>query len=213
MNALEVKELIKTEKMIPILRTQSSDNILDIAAAAVDADCRILEFTMTIQGVIREISMVKEKYPSLVVGLGTVYNKQDAQEAIRAGADFIVSPILNLGIVDTVKSLDKMLMLSGFTPTEIYNAYNAGADIVKLFPASEMAPNFIRELKGPMPFLDIFPTGGLSLISAIQFLSYGAIAVGMGHSVFNAEMLARLDFDGVTALLRNAIYRVKNMSL
>lgn len=129
-------------------------------------------------------------------------------------ADFIVSPIFNADIVDTVKSLDKMLMLSGFTPTEIYSAWRAGADIVKLFPASEMAPSFIRELRGPMPDVDIFPTGGLNLISAIQFLANGAIAVGMGtNSLFKPQWINAGEFAEITNNLRNALSRIQKLTI
>lgn len=104
-------------------------------------------------------------------------------------------------------------MLSGFTPTEIYNAYKAGSDIIKLFPASEMAPTFIQKLKGPFPHLEVFPTGGLDLISAIQFVSYGAIAVGMGNNVFRPELIRNKNFGEITSLLKNASHRIRNMEI
>ncbi len=213
MNTTSMKELIKQEKLVPILRTNSPEVVLPIAQSVVDAGCCILEYTMTIHGIIKEIGKVKSKYPDLIIGLGTVLEKKDAEEAIQNGVDFIVSPILNYDIVDVVKSKDKMIMLSGFTPTEIYNAYKAGSDIIKLFPASEMAPTFIQKLKGPFPFIEVFPTGGLDLISAIQFLSYGAIAVGMGNTVFKTELIKNKNFQEITCLLKNAYHRIKNMEI
>ncbi len=213
MNARKLKEIIKQEKLVPILRIKSQDCVMGIAGAVINSGGRILEYTMTTEGIIDEIAKVKEKFPELIIGLGTVLNKEDADDAIRKGADFIVSPILNYDIIDSVKSKDKMIMLSGFTPTELYNAYKAGSDIVKLFPASEMNPSFIRELSGPLPFLEIFPTGGLDLIAAIQFLSYGAVAVGMGRTVFKKELIENKHFDEISQLLKNANHRIKNMEI
>lgn len=213
MKALEVKELIRQEKLVPILRTRTPECIYHIAKAAVDAGGRILEYTMTIEGIIKEIGKVKEKFPELVIGLGTVLDKKDAQEALSAGVDFIVSPILNHDIIETVKSKDKMIMLSGFTPTELYNAWKAGCDIVKLFPASEMQPTFIREIKGPLPFLEIFPTGGLDLITAIQYMVNGAFAVGMGSTVFNKELIDSKNFEEISRRLKNALHRIQNMEI
>ncbi len=213
MNTASIKELIKQEKLVPILRTLYPEAVLPVADSVIEAGCRIIEFTMTIHGIIGEIVKVKSKYPELIIGLGTVLEKKDAEDAILNGVDFIVSPILNYDIVDTVKSRDKMIMLSGFTPTEIYNAYKAGSDIIKLFPASEMAPTFIQKLKGPFPLLEVFPTGGLDLITAIQFLSYGAIAVGMGNNVFRPELIMNKNFAEITSLLRNASHRIKNMEI
>ena len=207
----EIKEIIKQEKLIPILRTQTPGIVMNVAKAVADSGCRVLEYTMTIDGIIPEIGKVKDKYPDLIIGLGTVLNEKDANEAIQNGVDFIVSPILNYDIIDIVKKNGKMLILSGFTPTEIYNAYKAGSDIIKLFPASEVAPTFISKLKGPFPFIEIFPTGGLNLISAMQFLSYGAIAVGMGNTVFKNELIERRNFEEITSILKNAYRRIKNL--
>ena len=213
MNAREVKELIRQEKLVPILRTNTAEPILDLAKAVVEAGGKIIEYTTTIKGIISEIGKVKDHYPDLVIGLGTVYNKEEALEAIRNGVDFINTPILNYNIVDTVKSQDKLLLLSGFTPTEIYNAHIAGADMVKLFPASEMSPTFIGELKGPMPFVDIFPTGGLDLISAIQFLAHGSFAVGMGSTLFKKSLIENKNYNEITRLVENVIRRLKNMAI
>lgn len=213
MKAQEVKDLIRHEKLVPILRTRSSEKIFDIARAVCEGGGKILEFTMTIEGIIQEIGKVKNKFPDLVIGLGTVLDKKDAKSAIENGVDFIVSPILNYDIIETVKSQDKMIMLSGFTPTELYNAWKAGCDIVKLFPASEMHPNFIREIKGPLPFLEIFPTGGLDLITAIQYIVNGAFAVGMGSTVFNKELIDSKNFEEISKRLRNARHRIQNMEI
>ena len=214
MNAQAVKDVIKSEKLVPILRTKTPDVVFEIARATANAGGKILEFTMTIQGIIQQFDKVKEQFPGMVLGLGTVYDKKDAEEAIKRGADFIVSPILNYEIVEVAKKYDRLVMLSGFTPTEIYNAYKAGSDIIKLFPASEVSPTFIQEIRGPMPFAEIFPTGGLNLISAIQFLYSGAVAVGMGAStIFKNDLIQCRNFEEVTLRMQHARNRIQNMRI
>ncbi|MGC8764931.1 MAG: bifunctional 4-hydroxy-2-oxoglutarate aldolase/2-dehydro-3-deoxy-phosphogluconate aldolase [Brevinematia bacterium] len=212
MKVNEVKNLIKSEKLVPILRTPYVEYLFDIVKAAIDAGGRIIEFTMSIPDIISKLAEIKEKFPDMVIGLGTVYEPDDACKAIERGADFIVTPILNQDLVDVVKSKEKLLILSGFTPTEIYNAYKLGSDLIKLFPASEVSPTFLREIFNPMPFVEIFPTGGLNLISAIQFISYGAVAVGMGAStIFKKELIKEKNFSEISYHLYNARRRIQNM--
>lgn len=213
MNAKQVKQIIGKEKVVPILRTHSSDEILPIAQAVNKSGTRILEFTMTIPGIIDVLPKVKSEFPDLLLGMGTVERKEDAKNAIANGADFIVSHFLNLDIVDTVKSEDKMLMLAAFTPTEIYHAYHAGSDIVKLFPALALAPDFIKSVRGPMPYVDILPTGGLDLLAALQFLQRGAFAAGIGGEVFRKEWIQSGDFDMITRSLVNVRQRIINKEI
>lgn len=103
MNTASIKELIKQEKLVPVLRTEYTEAVLPVAESVIAAGCRVIEYTMTIPDVIREIAKVKSKYPELVIGLGTVLEKKEAEDAILNGVDFIVSPILNYDIVDIVK--------------------------------------------------------------------------------------------------------------
>lgn len=213
MKAHQIKEILRKEKLIPILRTRSSQSAIPIAQAVLDGGGRVLEYTTTIEGVIQEIGKVKEKFPEMTIGLGTVLETKDAKAALDAGADFIVSPILNYDLIEAVKSRDKIVILSGFTPTELYNAWKAGCDIVKLFPASEMKPTFIREIQGPLPFLEIFPTGGLDLISAIQYIANGAFAVGMGSTVFKKELIESKDYEEIARRMKNALHRIQNMEI
>ncbi len=214
MNVKEVKDLIKSEKLVPILRTPHVECLIDIVKASVDAGGKIIEFTTSIPGIIDRLEEIKNKFPEMVMGLGTVYEAEDAIKAMERGVDFIVTPILNEALVDVVKSKGKLLILSGFTPTEIYNAYKLGSDLIKLFPASEVSPTFLREIFNPMPFVEIFPTGGLNLISAIQFISYGAVAVGMGAStIFKKELIEQKNFSEISFHLYNARRRIQNMEI
>ena len=211
MNAKELKELVRSERVVPILRTDSAKELEGVCSAVRESGIKILEFTMTIPGVIDELPRLKAKFPELVYGLGTVFREEDAAAAIENGADFIVSPIAALNLVDAVKSRDKLLMLAAFTPTEIYTVYTAGSDVIKLFPASAVTPSYIKAIKGPMPFIDMMPTGGIDLIYGMQFLAGGAIAVGMGETVFNKEQIKRGNFGKITEALKNARERLRGV--
>ncbi|OHD56729.1 MAG: hypothetical protein A2Y33_06460 [Spirochaetes bacterium GWF1_51_8] len=211
MNSKELKEVVRSERIVPILRTDSAKELEGVCAAVRDSGIKIIEFTMTIPGVIDELPRLKSKFPELVFGLGTVFSEQDAAAAIENGADFIVSPIAALNLVEPVKSRDKLLMLAAFTPTEIYTIHKAGSDVIKLFPASALTPSYIKAIKGPMPFVDIMPTGGIDLILGMQYLAGGAIAVGMGETVFNKEQIKRGNFEKIIAALKNARERLRGI--
>ena len=211
MNSKELKEVVRSERIVPILRTDSAKELEGVCAAVRDSGIKIIEFTMTIPGVIDELPRLKSKFPELVFGLGTVFSEQDAAAAIENGADFIVSPIAALNLVEPVKSRDKLLMLAAFTPTEIYTIHKAGSDVIKLFPASALTPSYIKAIKGPMPFVDIMPTGGIDLILGMQYLAGGAIGVGMGETVFNKEQIKRGNFEKIIAALKNARERLRGI--
>jgi 2-dehydro-3-deoxyphosphogluconate aldolase/(4S)-4-hydroxy-2-oxoglutarate aldolase len=211
MNAIEVKNLIKREKFVPILRIDSADLLFNIAKAVSDAGAKIFEFTMTIPGMIDIVPKIKSEFPELTLGLGTVFNPEDAKNAIKNGIDFIVSPVLKLDLADTVKSEDKLLMLAGFTPSEIYEAHKAGSDIVKLFPAMCMNPRFVKDIKGPMPFIDLLPTGGLELDSGTEFIKAGAVAVGLGGNIFDKQAIKDGNFDIITKNVSEIIAHFKEI--
>lgn len=213
MDAKQVKQIIGNEKVVPILRTNGTDKLLNIAKAVYDSGIRILEFTMTIPGIIDYIPKIKSVFPDMLLGMGTVVKSEDAKNAIANGIDFIVSHFMNLSIVDTVKSEDKMLMLAAFTPTEIHHAHNAGSDIVKLFPALALAPDFIKSVRGPMPDVDILPTGGLDLIAVLHFLQRGAFAAGIGSEVFRKDWIKAGDYQHITRSLTNIRHRIKNKQI
>lgn len=212
MNSAEVKALFGQEKIVPILRTEDTSPLLKIAEAVSNAGGKILEFTMTIPGILDFLPKIKSEFPNLTLGMGTVLKPEDAETAIENGADFIVSHIMNVRIVQAVKSRDKLLALAGFTPTEIHNARMAGSDIVKLFPATAVTPDYLKSLKGPMPDTDILPTGGVDLITALRYLQAGAFCVGIGGTVFKKKWIDNGHFHEIQSALQNVYHRVKQMS-
>ena len=213
MDTVSVKEIIKEEKLVPILRTYEKEHILNIAKAVYDSGGKIIEFTMNNKEILDEVMKVRQKYPDLIIGIGTVLKNEDAVAAIEHGADFIVSPILNVQLIEVVKKMNRLVIVSGFTPTEIYLGHKAGSDFVKIFPGSEVEPNYVNELRGPLPDVEFFITGGLELISAIRFLTAGASIVGMGKPLFRPEYLKEKRYDEISLLLKNAIHRIKIMEI
>lgn len=213
MKAKEAVSLLKEERILPIVRGIDAEYAVDLARATLASGCRIMEFTLSIPGIVKEVGRVKEMFPEMAVGLGTVLTREQAKEAVKVGADFVVSPILNREIIDEVKKADKMLVLAGLTPTELYEAYRLGSDVVKLFPAREMNPSYIRELRGPLPELEILATGGLSLIMAIEYIAAGAVAVGLGSTLYKKELIVQKKFDQITQIIENAYNRIKMVKL
>src|SRR5207253_8984337 len=123
------------------------------------------------------------------VGAGTVLNADACRTAIGAGAEFVVSPIMKLEILQTAHAADRPVMLGAYTPTEAQAAHEAGADFIKLFPADKLGPAYIRALRAPLPHLRIVPTGGVDLETAVDFLKAGCVALGVGSSLLTSEIL------------------------
>ncbi|URA10077.1 bifunctional 4-hydroxy-2-oxoglutarate aldolase/2-dehydro-3-deoxy-phosphogluconate aldolase [Thermospira aquatica] len=212
-NAKDVVSLLKNERILPIVRGIEAEYALDLARATFNSGCKIMEFTLSIPGILRQVARVKETFPDMYIGVGTVLTKEQAKEVVKLGVDFVVSPILNREIADEVKKANKMLVLAGLTPTELYEAYRLGSDVVKLFPAREMNPSYVRELRGPLPELEILATGGLSLIMAIEYIAAGAVAVGLGSTLYKKELIVQKKFDQITEIIENAYTRIKMVKL
>lgn len=212
MKSSELKQLIKKERFVPILRTDTAEQLKPVTQAVYDTGMRIIEFTMTTPGVIDVIADIKGQFPDMIIGLGTVYEPEDAKNAINNGADFIVSPINATELAEPVKSANKMLMLAGFTPTEIYSACKAGSDIIKLFPAKSVPPRYIKDVLAPMPFVDILPTGGLDYLSGVDFLNSGAISIGLGGYIFNKKWLKSGNYEAITERISTIRYRFAKLA-
>ena len=189
--------------VVAVIRAQSCARLLNIADALIKGGVTIIEVTMTtpkaISGIEDLVDALGEK---AVIGVGTVLDISTCAGAIAAGAEFAVSPVLNTGIIATTRKLGKVSIPGALTPTEIFTAWSAGADIVKVFPSITMGPRYLNELLGPMPFLRLIPTGGVTVENASQWIQAGAAAVG---SLVSEEALRVEDWDGITALARQFV--------
>lgn len=199
---------ILEHRLVAILRGLKPDNVLAVAEALEAGGIRLLEITMNSDNALELIESLSEKFESrLLIGAGTVLDAATAEEVIKAGARFIISPSFDANVVDKTKALGITSIPGAFTPTEIVNAHRAGADIVKIFPA----PNaqYIRDLRGPLPHIRMMPTGGVKLETIRDFHAAGAVAFGLGTALVDPKKdLTDKYLDDITkkaSMLNNAI--------
>ena len=177
--------------LVPVLRADSIEQALALAAAIADGGVTVLEITMTVPGAIQVMRQLAEQRPDLLLGAGTVLDPETARICILEGAQFIVSPALNLDTIEMCHRYSIAVLAGALTPTEIVNAWQAGADVVKVFPASALGgAKYLTALKGPLPQVKLIPTGGVSLATARDFLEAGAFALGVGSDLVDAKAVA-----------------------
>ena len=179
-----------------ILRTPSEEAAAPAMEAALRAGFRIVEFTMTIPGVLDRIAEFSRR-EGIVVGAGTVLMPEDARAAVDAGASFLVSPVVDEGVIEEALRLDVAVMPGAHTPTEMLRAHRAGAQLQKLFPAPGIGPDYVKATLGPMPFLRIVPTSGVDAGNVRAWLDAGAFAVGFVGPLFDAQAVAAGRFDEI----------------
>ncbi len=189
MNKTEVIEKIKATGIIPVIRTDSAKKAQTVIAALVRGGIDVLEVTLTIPGAVELIERLTNEYKTAALfGAGTVLNKDAAQKCVEAGAEFIVSPILNLETVAFCNQNKIAVMPGALTPTEIQIAWQAGADMVKIFPISAMGGvSYLKAVKAVFPQYEFVPTGGVNLENALEYIQAGAFAVGMGGELTKEE--------------------------
>ena len=182
-------EMFGTLKASAILRTDREDKAAPAMEAAVRAGFKVCEFTMTTPGVLERIAEFSRR-EGLVIGAGTVLTVEQAREAVKAGASFLVSPVVSDVVIDEAKHLGVAMMPGCHTPTEMLRAHDGGAPLQKLFPAPGLGPDYVRACLGPMPFLRIVPTNGVTEENAHAWLTAGAFALGFVSPLFDPEEIA-----------------------
>jgi 2-dehydro-3-deoxyphosphogluconate aldolase/(4S)-4-hydroxy-2-oxoglutarate aldolase len=185
-----INEIIRTG-IIPVVRAESSDEAVRAIEAIREGGLSILEITMTVPGAIRVIEQVAVRYGSdAMVGAGTVLDETTARACINAGARFIVSPALDRDTIACCRKYSVVVMPGALTPTEVVQAWTAGADFVKVFPAGAVGgASYIKALKAPLPQVQVVPTGGVSLKTAADFIKAGASALGVGADLVDTKAL------------------------
>ena len=187
--------------IIAVVRSESPEPLVKAVRALADGGVTAAEITFTVPDapdVIRQVR--KELGDAIVLGAGTVLDPETARLAILAGADFLVSPVVNFDVIKLAHRYDKAVMPGAFTPTEILSAWEAGADVVKVFPAEVGGPSYFKAIRGPLPQIRIMPTGGVDLSTAEAFLKAGACCLGVGSSLVEPKALANGDFARITSL-------------
>jgi 2-dehydro-3-deoxyphosphogluconate aldolase/(4S)-4-hydroxy-2-oxoglutarate aldolase len=210
MKKVEKLNIIRETGVIAIMRAQSSDQLIAAADAIKKGGVRVIEVTMTTPGALGVIAEAKEKYGAEVIfGAGTVLDSETARAAILAGADFIVSPTLNLELIELCNRYSIPCAPGCYSPTEILTGWEAGADLIKLFPASVGGPDLIKAILAPLPQVQIIPVGGVNLDTAADFIRKGAVALGVGSSLINQKLLDAGDNDELTRRAIAYIEQVK----
>jgi 2-dehydro-3-deoxyphosphogluconate aldolase/(4S)-4-hydroxy-2-oxoglutarate aldolase len=187
--------------IVAVVRAPESDQMVEVARALADGGVTVVEFTMSVPNALRVLEEVRQALGDRVLlGAGTVLDPETARSVILAGAEFIVAPALNLDVIRLCRRYDKMVMPGAFTPTEILMAWEAGADIVKVFPANVVGPAFFKALRGPLPQIRLMPTGDVNLTTAADFLKAGACCLGIGSQLVEPKAVAERNFDRIRSL-------------
>jgi 2-dehydro-3-deoxyphosphogluconate aldolase/(4S)-4-hydroxy-2-oxoglutarate aldolase len=194
---------ILANKIVAVVRLDDYTRAVEVAQALVAGGVSVLEFTLTGHGALEAISATRQALgDAACVGVGTVLRSEEAEAAIDAGAQFAVTPAVRRQVIATCIKRQTLILCGGFTPTELLEGYEAGAELVKVFPAQLGGPKFIKDVLAPMPFLKLVPTGGVSLENAREYLSAGAVAVGIGGNLVSNNLVAAEAFDQITATAR-----------
>lgn len=207
----EVLRQITEIGIIPIVRAESTDMARRAIAAIRAGGVPIIEITMTVPNAIRMIEELRSEIgPDTILGAGTVLDTETARKCLRAGAQFIVSPSLNVDTVTFCNAAGVAVLPGALTPTEIVMAWTAGADFVKVFPAGALGgPSYLKALKAPLPQIKMVPTGGVSLKSAAAFIDAGAEALGVGSDLVDMHALREGQDARITDRARQYIEIVK----
>jgi 2-dehydro-3-deoxyphosphogluconate aldolase/(4S)-4-hydroxy-2-oxoglutarate aldolase len=210
MNKTDKLNLIRETGVIAIMRAQSSAQLIAAADAIQAGGVRVIEVTMTTPGALDVIAEATQRYGDAVLfGAGSVLDAETARAALLAGAGFIVAPTLNLDVIALCNRYSIPVMPGCFTPTEMLAAWEAGADMVKLFPAEIGGPALVKAIRAPLPQLEIVPVGGVDLNTAADFIRNGAAALGVGSSLVNQKLLDTGDMDELTRRAAAFIEEVK----
>ena len=191
MHKSEVLKKIREVGLVPVLRADSEEEALAIAYALEAGGVTILEVTMTVPGAVDAIRrLASEAGDRILVGAGTVLDPETARVCMLAGAQFIVSPALNVRTIELCRRYDVAVFPGALTPTEIITAWEAGADVIKIFPASALGgAKYLKSVKAPLPQVEMIPTGGVSLATAKEFLEAGAFALGVGADLVDPKLI------------------------
>ena len=198
--------------IVAVVRSESGASLVKVVQALAEGGVGAAEVTFTVPDAIDVIRQVRREVgDAIVLGAGTVLDPETARAALLAGAEYIVAPTLNFDVIRLCRRYDKLVMPGAFTPTEILTAWEAGADIVKVFPAEVVGPAFFKALRGPLPQIRLMPTGGVDLTTAADFLKAGACCLGVGSQLVEPRAVAERNLDRIRELARQYIAIVQQV--
>jgi len=205
-------ELVREVGLVPIIRASTSEDAFLAVEAIVAGGVPIAEVTMVVPNALRVMERAVERFgDKVLLGAGTVLDTETCRAAILAGAEFIVTPSLDVKVIELARRYSKACIPGGLTPTEIVTAWQAGADIVKVFPCGMVGgPRYIKSIKGPFPQIDLIPTGGVDLESVPKYIRAGAAAVAVGGELVTSKALREGDSATITANARQYLEAVRS---
>ncbi|MBD8068632.1 bifunctional 4-hydroxy-2-oxoglutarate aldolase/2-dehydro-3-deoxy-phosphogluconate aldolase [Bacillus sp. PS06] len=191
-------EKIHSEKIISIIRSQSVDELEAVVHSLYEGGIRVVEVTMNTPGALKGIEMIRKKFPDMKVGAGTVLDEETARMCILSGASFLLSPILHKGSLTLANRYHVPLIPGVLTPTEIVQAYELGAQVVKIFPISSLGPQYVKDIKGPLPHVNLIPVGGVNIDNISAYLDVDCFALGLGSSLVSNDLIKEKRFAEIT---------------
>ena len=192
--------------IVAVVRSPDSQQLLETARALADGGVDVVEITMTVPDALDVVRQVRNALGDrLMLGAGTILDAETCRAALLAGAEYIVAPTLNLEVIRQCRRYNKLVMPGAFTPSEILAAWEAGADIVKVFPADVVGPAFFKAMRGPLPQIRLMPTGGVDLTTAAAFLKAGACCLGVGGQLVEPRAVAEGNFNRIRDLARQYV--------
>ena len=198
--------------IVAVVRSPDSRQLVEVAQALADGGVTVIEITMTVPNALEVVRQVRQALGDRVLlGAGTILDPETARAALLAGAEYLVAPTVNRDVIRLCQRYDKLVMPGAFTPTEILSAWEAGADVVKVFPADVVGPAFFKALRGPLPQVRLMPTGGVDLKTAADFLRAGACCLGVGGQLVEPKAVAEGNFDRIRDLARQYVAVVQEV--
>jgi 2-dehydro-3-deoxyphosphogluconate aldolase/(4S)-4-hydroxy-2-oxoglutarate aldolase len=189
--------------IVAVVRSPDSRQLVEVVRALADGGVTVVEITMSVPDALDVVRQVRRELGDRVLlGAGTILDPETGRAALLAGAEYLVAPTLNLELIRLCRRYSKPVMPGAFTPTEILTAWEAGADVVKVFPAEVLGPAFFKALRGPLPQVRLMPTGGVDLNTAADFLKAGACCLGLGSQLVEPRAIAERNFDRIRELAR-----------
>jgi 2-dehydro-3-deoxyphosphogluconate aldolase/(4S)-4-hydroxy-2-oxoglutarate aldolase len=206
----ETSQRLRAVGIIPIIRAPSADAVVPVVEALVQAGLPVAEITMTVPNAFAAIGAVAKRFPDVLLGAGTVTDAATVRQAADAGAKFIVSPCLVPEVVEAAQRAAVAVLPGALTPTEIFEAFRSGGDMVKVFPMQSVGgAAYLRALRGPFPDIPLVPTGGVTLENVAELFEAGAAAVGVGSELISPDALARRDYAAIGKRAKQFVAAVK----
>jgi len=209
MSHQSVLDAIEASGVVAVIRMKEADRLLKVIDAVRQGGVQCIEITMTVPGAVRIIAELTQSVPENVfVGAGTVTDAETARAVIDSGAKFVVGPVLRLDVLEVCRARDVAGIPGCFTPTEIHAAHKAGAEIIKLFPATSVGPKYIKDLLGPFPHLKLMPTGGVTIDNVGEWIRAGAVAVGIGSDLLDKKAISEERYDALSGRARQMVQNI-----